>query len=243
MTAAPLQRLPPAARPPKAVLVRVDDVQFHPRNVRRDLGDLRELTNSVALYGLMQPIVVEIHGDALRLRAGHRRLAAARLAGLFRIPALVHDHALAEDEWVLQALHENTMRRNLDPGERADAIRRLKHLGKSTVEIAANLGVSVGTVRSWAAGVEAVPTAPIEPADAESATRRPDARVTGQRPVRPRKSLSTSVLIRFATAWREQHKQQPVAVEELLDALEQVAGTGRITDAMPGAHVAEPEGV
>lgn len=233
MTAAPQARHTPE---PRAALVRVDDVQFHPRNVRRDLGDLRELAGSIARYGVLQPVVVEVYGPGLRLRAGHRRVAAARIAGLTRVPAMVHPEALNEPEWVLQALHENTMRRNLDPGERADAIRRLKQLGKTTVEIAENLGVSVGTVRSWASGVEAVTAAPEEPTDDDPA--QPSAQLGarprgGSHPRRPRRTVvAATVLAGFVHAWRA---RPDATAGELLDALDRLAETGRITEALPAA--------
>lgn len=60
--------------------VRLDAIDFHQHNVREDLGDLRDLTASIRRFGIMQPVVLEQRGDRLRIRAGHRRVAAARLA-------------------------------------------------------------------------------------------------------------------------------------------------------------------
>lgn len=71
---------PVSARDLRVGLVKLTDIVFHPHNVCRDLGDLRSLTASIARHGVMQPVVVEEYGDHVRLRAGHRRVAA-RAAG------------------------------------------------------------------------------------------------------------------------------------------------------------------
>lgn len=224
MTAPAAARVPPQAR---AALVRLEDVEFHPRNVRRDLGDLRELTASIARYGVMQPIVVEVHGKKLRLRAGHRRVAAARLAGLTRVPGMVHEHALDDDEWTLQALHENYHRRGLDGDELRDACRRLVDLGVTRARIAEDLGVHVTTVANWLR----------------------DPQPQGERPYKDdyarRKAAGTGKQIRqtaigtFAAAWRERAAAGDVTVEQLLDALDRVAELGRIGDALPPVHPPE----
>lgn len=127
----------------------VDQVHFHTHNVRRDLGDLRGLAASIKRFGVMQPIVVEDYGDTLRLRAGHRRLAAARMAGLKRIPALIHDEALDDEDWLIQSVQENVMRRELDQEERARAVDALRDLGCTWEGIGEAFGVSAKTARFW----------------------------------------------------------------------------------------------
>lgn len=138
--------------PVTAGRVDVDLVRFHPRNVRRDLGDLRGLTESIRRVGVLQPITVDQNGDHLRLRAGHRRVAAARLAGVQRVPALIYRDALPDDEFMMLALHENTFRRGLSKAERADAIKALISEGCTVGDIADNLGVRKQTVYGWAKG-------------------------------------------------------------------------------------------
>lgn len=156
-------------------LVRVDEILFHPHNVRIDLGDLRSLTNSIKKYGIMQPVVVEKYGKQLRLRAGHRRVAAARLAGLSRVPAVIHAEALDEDEWLIQAVQENIERRGLEGVERQRAIKALRNLGCTTEGIAEAFDVSTATIHRWAAGrfdMQA-PTAAAEPDEVASRRRGP----------------------------------------------------------------------
>lgn len=129
--------------------VRLDDIRFHPANIRRDLGDLRQLTDSIRRYGVMQPIIVEKYGNAVRLRAGHRRTAAARLANVRSIPAVVHRDVLDDDEFVMQALHENTMRRGLTDDERRAALQALRDAGCTVAGIAESLHVSATTITKW----------------------------------------------------------------------------------------------
>lgn len=218
-------------RPPKAALVRIEDVEFHPRNIRRDLGDLREMTNSIARYGVMQPIVVEQWGRKLRLRAGHRRLAAARLAGLARIPAIVHARALPEDEWIMQALHENTMRSNLEPADRADALKRLRRLGCTWEEIAESLGISVATAQRWAAGQTILAVVDVKAGEEVTAPVGFRPKPTPRR-IEPakRRVIGLAGIRGLVEAWR----QAPEAtVEQLLDALQKVADGHLPSEAMP----------
>jgi ParB-like chromosome segregation protein Spo0J len=117
--------------------------------VRQDLGDLRSLTNSIKKYGIMQPIVVERYGRDLRLRAGHRRLAAAKIAGLAKIPAVIHPEALDDRDWIEQAIQENEQRRNIDQAERRRAAEALHRLGCTWSGIAETFGVAESTLHRW----------------------------------------------------------------------------------------------
>lgn len=135
----------------KVGLVPVARVQVHGHNVRQNLGDLRGLTDSIRRYGVMQPIVVERRGDTLRLRAGHRRLAAARLAGLAKIPAVIHADALDDEDWLIASVQENEQRLQLVSSEKARAARALSDLGCSVAGIAEAFGCSQTTVRNMLA--------------------------------------------------------------------------------------------
>jgi hypothetical protein len=52
--------------------------------------DLQALVRSIAVHGIVQPLIVRRDGDGYRLIAGRKRLAAARAAKLSRVPCLVH---------------------------------------------------------------------------------------------------------------------------------------------------------
>jgi ParB/RepB/Spo0J family partition protein len=125
----------------------IDLIDYHRHNVRVDLGDLRDLVDSIKRFGIMQPVVLEQRGQRFRIRAGHRRVAAARLAGLDRVPAIIHDDALEDDEWLTAAVHENTRRRSLDRADRARTVEAMRKVGMRWEAIADALGVAPATAR------------------------------------------------------------------------------------------------
>lgn len=124
----------------------ISQVQLHPANIRTDLGDLRTLTRSITTHGVLVPIICEKRGTTLRLRDGHRRLVAADLAGLTRIPAIIHAAPLDDDEWIANAVQVNTHRRGLDTPELRDAAQRLLRSGWTRTHIADTFGVTPATV-------------------------------------------------------------------------------------------------
>ena len=89
-----------------------------------DEDDLAELADSIAEFGVLQPVVVRRRGsDSYELVMGERRLRASQLAGRDTIPAIVRgtdDTALLRD-----ALLENLHRANLNPIEEANAYAQL----------------------------------------------------------------------------------------------------------------------
>lgn len=146
MTAAPTE----ASMNALVANVQLDRIHFHPRNIRKDLGDCRELAESIAIHGLLQPIRAERRGDHLRLLAGHRRVAAARLAGLKKVPCVIVDEH-TDDAAICVMLTENLNRSGLTPEDKRDAVRTLREEFKlSAREIAERLGVSQVTVYNWA---------------------------------------------------------------------------------------------
>src|SRR5205807_1474548 len=75
----------------RLVEIPVTAVRPNPEQPRRDFdaGALAGLADSIRSHGVLQPIVVERDGDGFQLVAGERRLRAAALAGLSRIPAIL----------------------------------------------------------------------------------------------------------------------------------------------------------
>lgn len=90
-----------------------------------DDAALEELTQSIKVHGLIQPITVRRLGhEKFQLISGERRLRASKNAGLKEIPAYIR---LANDQEMLEmALVENIQRENLNPIEIAITYRRLK---------------------------------------------------------------------------------------------------------------------
>ena len=132
-------------------VVRLDRVRPDPRYaLRSGLGeDLGVLVASVRARGVMQPIVVERDGTSFVIREGHRRAAAAVLAGHKWIPALVLQHPVSERAWLLQLVGEAATVRVLGIDDLRHLVVRLRDLGCSWRRIALACGVSPRVVTSW----------------------------------------------------------------------------------------------
>ena len=111
-----------------------------------DEETLRELANSIAARGILQPLRVRRHGDDYQIVAGERRFRAAQLVGLTEVPAIVVDQE--EDQAYLDSLIENIQREDLNPLDRAEALRQLRlNLGSvSWKEVGAAIGLSERSV-------------------------------------------------------------------------------------------------
>jgi ParB family transcriptional regulator, chromosome partitioning protein len=118
--------------------VPVERVRRNPHQPRTQFDDeqLTELADSIRLHGVLQPIVVRsLANGEYELIAGERRLRAARLAGLSRVPAIVRD-STGGDQLQL-ALIENLQRADLNPMEQAAAFRELADRFGMTHEVIA----------------------------------------------------------------------------------------------------------
>lgn len=143
-----------AASPSGFVTVEVSRVmgnRYQPRRLVHDSG-LASLADSIRRTGLMQPIVVRpapgeagARGYEWELVAGERRLRAAEMAGVQRLPALVR--TLTDEESAEWALVENVQREDLNPMDRALAFERLAREFKMTQsQIAERVGLDRSTV-------------------------------------------------------------------------------------------------
>lgn len=114
--------------------VPIEDVRPNRQQPRKSFDDatLLELSDSIKLHGLMQPVLVRQRGNGFEIIAGERRWRACQKAGLKVIEVVVRDLAEAEVfEW---ALIENIQREDLNPIEEAEAYRRLLDSTKMTQE-------------------------------------------------------------------------------------------------------------
>ncbi len=123
-----LDALIPGTREERGVLeLPIDSVERNPDQPRTafDEAPLGELAASIAVHGVLQPIVVRSLADGgYQLIAGERRLRAARIAGLESIPAIVRDDD-ADGSSLELALIENLQREDLNAIETALAYREL----------------------------------------------------------------------------------------------------------------------
>jgi ParB family transcriptional regulator, chromosome partitioning protein len=125
--------------------VEIASVSPNPQQPRREFrdADLAALSESIRIHGLLHPIVVEDQAGSWVLVAGERRLRAAKLAGLTRLPAIVRPAAESERHSLELALTENVVRADLSPMEEAMAYSRLADtFGLTHEAIALRLGKS-----------------------------------------------------------------------------------------------------
>ena len=122
----------------------LDLVAPNPDQPRRAFGspELAELADSIRAHGVLQPVLVRaVPGGRYELLAGERRLRAARLAGLERIPAVVR--AADDDQRLELAVIENMARQDLNPVEAARACADLvDRFGLTKEEVGRRVGRS-----------------------------------------------------------------------------------------------------
>ena len=145
-----LEALFPAPTPPVReglIEVEVERIEPNPRQPRHSMDPraLQELTDSIREHGLLQPLIVTEAGEGYQLIAGERRWAAARMAGLSRVPVVVKE--ATPREMLELALVENLQRADLNPLEAAGAYRQLMDdFGLTQEEVAARVGKNRATV-------------------------------------------------------------------------------------------------
>ena len=105
--------------------VAIAAIHPHPGQPRRHFDEtaLEELAQSIAMRGVLQPILVRPHDGGYQIIAGERRWRAAQRAHLHEIPVIVRDF---DDVQTLEiALIENIQRQDLNAIEEAEAYQRL----------------------------------------------------------------------------------------------------------------------
>lgn len=125
----------------------LDKIRPNPYQPRKhfDPGALIELSESIRLHGLMQPVTVRKMGGYYELVAGERRTRAARLAGLYEVPALIVE--ASENQSAVLALIENLQRQDLKFMEEAESYYHLIHEhGFTQEELAGRIGKSQSTI-------------------------------------------------------------------------------------------------
>lgn len=123
--------------------VPIESIIPNPRQPREtmDPADLQDLANSIHEHGILQPLVVthEPMSDIYVLIAGERRLRAAKLAGLDKVPVIIR--STTEQGRLELALIENVQRADLSPLETAEAYHKLaEEFNLSHEEIATQVG-------------------------------------------------------------------------------------------------------
>ena len=124
------------------------DLEANPDQPRKhfDEQSLKELSSSIKLHGIIQPLVVTPKGDGkYRIIAGERRFRASVIAGLKKAPAIIRNHKELEELEI--ALVENVQRVDLSPLETAVSIVKLRdQFSLTPKQIASKLGKAETTV-------------------------------------------------------------------------------------------------
>ncbi len=111
------------------MLVNISDVKVKKR-VRKDLGDLEPLKQSLRTYGLMNPITLNAQNELI---AGERRLEAAKALGWEKINAIVLGQDISEAHQLEMELEENNQRKEFTDEELLDGYHRLEKLKNPSI--------------------------------------------------------------------------------------------------------------
>ncbi len=178
--------MPAETRPPTLVhpggypVVQVDlgRIREHPRNIRSRLTRIDELARSIRVNGVLVPLVAHQRWrrapgkQDLELIFGHRRLAAACVACLVKVPVRILP-AMSERDILLLMLAEH----DREPHDRSGVARGVAALrdehGMTDRDIAAALGSSLAQVQAWRDGNVAGPQSGPEAAPVRSSPAAP----------------------------------------------------------------------
>lgn len=125
----------------------VENIIPNPEQPRKyfDPQALRELADSISRYGVLQPLTVRHRWRKYELVAGERRLRAAKLAGLAKVPCILLDIDI--EDATLVTLVENLQRRDLNYIEEAQGLAHLiQTFNMSQDETARRIGKSQSSV-------------------------------------------------------------------------------------------------
>ncbi len=126
----------------------VASIRPNPYQHREDFDEikLQELSDSIRMHGLIQPVTVRAIGsEKYELISGERRLRATKMAGITKIPAYVRE--VDDDDLIAFALIENVQREQLNPIEVAVGYKRLiEECNYTQDQVARKLGKNRTTV-------------------------------------------------------------------------------------------------
>lgn len=134
--------------------IETDKISPNPYQPRREFDEfaLKSLSESIRMYGVLQPLVVtrkEVFREdggmhvEYELISGERRLRASKLAGLAQVPALIRSGQEDSQLKLEMAIIENLQREDLNPVDRARSFERLaKEFGLKQAQIAEKVGKS-----------------------------------------------------------------------------------------------------
>lgn len=136
----------------------IDCLYPHPDNPRREVGDVTELADSLRANGIMQNLTVIPKTEDFRIPdaadwkaeytvlIGHRRLAAAKKAGIFNLPCVIVE-GIPRAQQIMIMNGENSQRHDLTPREEGESYQLMLDLGEDIDSIAEGVGLSRKTIK------------------------------------------------------------------------------------------------
>jgi ParB family chromosome partitioning protein len=122
-------------------MIPTEKIRPNPDQPRKNIGDIRELTDSIREKGVLEPLLVRYipREDSYYIISGERRYHASKAAGLHELPCI---EKIADDAETLElALIENLQRKDLTAFEEADGLQRLaEHFDYTHDDIAKKIG-------------------------------------------------------------------------------------------------------
>jgi len=135
------------------IQIPVTALRSNPKNPRAGVGDVAELASSMKQMGVLEPLIVvtdvgELTGDptgTYTIVAGHRRHAAAKLAGLETVPCVIR--SMVGIQQLRAMMTENIVRENMTAFDEAQGFQMMIDLGDTPADIVERTGFSTTTVR------------------------------------------------------------------------------------------------
>ncbi len=122
----------------------VEKLVHHPKNPRKDIGDITELSDSIKAKGVLQNLTVVPAGDEYYVVIGNRRMEAAKAAGLKTLPCVIAE--MDEKEQMETMLLENIQRVDLTVKEQADGFQLMMDFGLTVEELSEKTGFAKSTI-------------------------------------------------------------------------------------------------
>ena len=125
------------------VEIPLTEIRSNPYQPRKEFDEksLSEFAESIKEHGVIQPIIVKKSIKGYEIIAGERRTRASKMAGKTTIPAIIRD--FSDQEMMEIALIENIQREDLNPIEKATALKEIiEKYGMKQHELASKLGIS-----------------------------------------------------------------------------------------------------
>jgi ParB family chromosome partitioning protein len=130
---------------PRIRMIPIEKIDPNPQQARSELGDIKELMESIKQKGILEPIIVRPIQGRYEIIAGERRFIASKRLGLKEMPCI--EKHVEDNEAMEIALIENLQRKDLDAFEEADGLQALADMyGYSHQDIAKKIGKARSTI-------------------------------------------------------------------------------------------------